>query len=123
MVDASALLALLFDEPGAQAVAEVIAEGATVSTVNLAEVATVLTRNDRDPIGVLKLLRAQVEVEPFTEADALAVAALYPQVSGNGLSLGDRACLALAQRLHVPALTAERVWADLPVDIAIQLIR
>lgn len=123
VVDASALLALLFDEPGAQAVAEVIAEGATMSAVNLAEVATVLTRNHKDPETVLDPVRAQIDVEPFTDVDALAVAALYPRVSGSGLSLGDRACLALAQRLDAPAVTAEQAWADLSVGVAIQLIR
>ena len=123
VVDASALLALLFDEPGAQAVAEVVAGGATVSTVNLAEVATVLTRNHRDPKRVLEAVLAQVDVEPFTDTDALAVAALYPRVSGKGLSLGDRACLALAQRLDAPAVTADRLWAGLSVGIAVQLIR
>lgn len=122
-LDASALLALLFDEPGAQVVAEAIVDGATVSAVNLAEVATVLVRNDRDPHVVLGPVRAQVDVEPFTDDDALAVAALYPHVSGRGSSLGDRSCLALAQRLDVPAVTAEHVWAELDVDITIQQVR
>ena len=123
MLDASALLALLFEEPGSQAVAEVVAEGATVSTVNLAEVATVLTRNRRDPDTVLEAVRAQVKLEPFTDSDALAVAALYPKVSARGLSLGDRACLALAQRLDAVAVTADHLWIGLPIGIAVQLIR
>lgn len=123
VLDASALLSLLFDEPGAEVVADVIAEGATVSTVNLAEVATVLIRNGRDPQVVLRPVRAQVAVEAFTDADALAVAVLYPQVSATGLSLGDRACLALAQRLQVPAVTSDHLWAALSVDVAVQLIR
>lgn len=123
VADASALLALLFDEPGAQAVADVIADGTRVSSVNLAEVATVLTRNHRDVEKVLDPLRSQVEVEPFTYVDALAVAALYPRVSEKGLSLGDRACLALAQRLDATAVTAEHVWASLSLDIPVQLIR
>ena len=83
--------------------AEVIAEGATASMVNLAEVATVLTSNHRDPNRVLEAVRAQVELAPFSDADALAVAALYPQVSGRGIPLGDRACLALARRLDASA--------------------
>jgi PIN domain nuclease of toxin-antitoxin system len=123
VVDASALLALLFDEPGAEMVADMICLGATVSAVNLGEVATVLVRNQRDANKILGLVVEQVTVEPFTDADALAVAALYPQVSGNGLSLGDRACLALAQRLRATAVTAENVWGDLHLDIAVQLIR
>lgn len=123
VVDASALLALLFGEPGAQVVADVVADGATMSTVNFAEVATVLTRSGRDAEQVLDRVRAHVELEPFTDTDALAVAALYSQVSAKGLSLGDRACLALAQRLGAPAVTAERSWADLAVDIPVHLIR
>jgi PIN domain nuclease of toxin-antitoxin system len=123
VVDASALRALLFEKPGAQAVAEVIAEGATASMVNLAEVATVLTSNRRDPSRVLEAVRAQVELAPFSAADALAVAALYPQVSGRGTPLGDRACLALARRLDAPAVTAGHLRIGLSLDIAVQLIR
>jgi PIN domain nuclease of toxin-antitoxin system len=122
-VDASALRALLFEKPGAQAVAEVIAEGATASMVNLAEVATVLTSNRRDPSRVLEAVRAQVELAPFSAADALAVAALYPQVSGRGTPLGHRACWALARRLDAPAVTAGHLRIGLSLDIAVQLIR
>lgn len=116
VLDASAVLALLFDEPGADAVAEHVASGAVVSTVNLAEVATVLLRRGRDPEAVLPALRTQVDVVPFTEDDAATVAALYPLVSHRGLSLGDRACLALARRLRVAAITAEHVWRGLDVE-------
>jgi ribonuclease VapC len=123
VLDASAVLALLFGEPGAEAVVEHIASGAAISTVNLAEVATVLVRNDRDPRTVLDPLRAQVEVLPFTDADALTTAQLYPQVSARGLSLGDRACLALARRLEAPAVTAEHLWSDLELDVRIDTIR
>lgn len=122
-LDASALLALLFAEPGAEVVADVIADGAAISTVNLAEAGTVLIRNGRDPETVLEPVRAQVAVEPFTDGDARAVAALYPTVSAKGLSIGDRACLALAERLDVPAVTAEHIWAGLPLDVEVQLIR
>lgn len=124
VLDASAVLALLFDEPGADAVAEHVAGGAVVSTVNLAEVATVLVRRGRDPEVVLRPLRAQVHVIAFTEDDAAAVAALYPLVSRRGLSLGDRACLALARRLQVAAITAEHVWRGLDVDgVTIEHVR
>lgn len=122
VLDASALLALLFNEPGAERVADVIAAGATVGTVNLAEVATVLVRHDRD-VELLDTVRGQVTVEPFTSKDATATAALYPYVTSHGLSLGDRACLVLADRLTAPAITAERIWVDLPVDTSIEFIR
>jgi ribonuclease VapC len=122
-IDASALLALLFAELGAERVADSIAQGAATSAVNLSEVATVLVRHKKDPAKILGPLREQLAVEPFTDVDALAAAALYPKTTSKGLSLGDRSCLALAQRLGVPAVTAEHVWADLDLDIEVQLIR
>jgi ribonuclease VapC len=122
-IDASALLAMLFAEPGAETVAEVIAGGAATSAVNLSEVATVLVRHQRDPEKILGPVREQLAVEPFTEADALVAAALYPKTASRGLSLGDRACLALAHRLGSTAVTADQAWAKLDLDIAVQLIR
>jgi ribonuclease VapC len=122
-IDASALLAMLFDEPGAETVADSIAGGAATSAVNLSEVATVLIRHKKDPEEILGPVREQLEVEPFTDADALAAAALFPKTTSKGLSLGDRSCLALAQRLGAPAITAEHVWAELELDIEVQLIR
>jgi len=121
-IDASALLAMLFAEPGAETVADVIASGAATSAVNLSEVATVLARHHRDPAAILGPVREQLDVEPFTDADALAAAALCPETAGKGLSLGDRACLTLAQRLDAPAVTADHAWAELELDIAVQLI-
>lgn len=124
VLDASAVLALLYDEPGADAVAEHIAAGAAVlSTVNLSEVATILIRHGHDPATVLAPLRTQVQVVVFTDSDALTAAELYPHTSVKGLSLGDRACLALAHRLSAPAVTAEHLWADLDLDIPVRGIR
>ena len=122
-IDASALLALLFAEPGAELVADAIAGGAVTSAVNLSEVATVLVRHEQDPATILGPVRELLAVQPFTDADAMVAAALYPKTTNKGLSLGDRSCLALARRLGVPALTAERVWAELDLDIDVQLIR
>lgn len=116
-------MALLFAEPGADKVADVIAAGAATSAVNLSEVATVLVRRERSLEEILRPLRRQLAVEPFTDEDALSAAAMYPKTSSNGLSLGDRACLALAQRLGGPAITAEQAWADLELGVKIQLIR
>ena len=123
VLDASALLALLFAEPGAETVADAIGAGAVTSTVNLSEVATVLVRNERDATQILAPVREQIGVEPFTDHDALAAAALYPKTSSRGLSFGDRSCLALAQRLRTRALTAEHAWAELKLEIEIRLIR
>jgi ribonuclease VapC len=123
VLDASAVLALLFGEPGADTVVDHIAAGAAISTVNIAEVATVLVRNGRNPNSVLDPLRSQVDVVAFTDADAITTAELYPLVSTRGLSLGDRACLALARRLDATAVTAEHLWAELDLTIRIDTIR
>ncbi len=123
VLDASALLTVLFQEPGATAVADVIAEGAAVSTVNLSEVAAALVRHQRDAEHILRAVTAQVTVEPFTIEDALAAAALWATTRVAGLSLGDRACLALAQRLGVPAVTADRQWATTDLGVTIELVR
>jgi ribonuclease VapC len=123
VLEASALLALLFAEPGAETVAEVIADGAVMSSVNLSEVATLLVRHGQDPSKTLLPVLEQVSVEAFTVDDALAAAALSPRAAPNGLSLADRACLALAKRLNAPAVTADRAWSQLDINVAVHLIR
>lgn len=122
VLDTSAVLALLLGEPGAEAVAEAIADGAAISTVTYAEVATVLIRNDLD-LGSLAQVAAQVRVDRLTVADANTTAALIVQGGGLGLSLGDRACLALAIRLNARALTADAAWAKLDISVEVALIR
>ena len=123
VLDASALLALLFAEPGAERVADVIAEGAVISAVNLGEVAALLVRHGQEPEKTLARAREQVAVELFTPEDALTAAKLSPLTAPKGLSLGDRACLALAKRLAARAVTAERAWVQLDLDVQIELIR
>ena len=123
VLDASALLIVLFGEPGAEEVADVIAEGAAISTVNFSEVATVLVRNQRDAESILRGVSEQVTVQPFTREDALTAADLALPTRGSGLSLGDRACLALAKRLSVPAVTADRAWVTLDLDIEVRVVR
>jgi ribonuclease VapC len=116
ILDASALLAHLRDEPGAQVVGDAIAEGAAISAVNLAETLSRAAGRGADPSELVErltragLLDGAVVVEPFTAEDAIDVAHLRPLTRDAGLSLGDRACLALARRLGVPALTADTSW-------------
>ena len=64
-----------------------------------------------------------MEVLPFTGEDALEVARLRGLTRAHGLSFGDRACLALARRLGLPALTAERAWAELDLGIPVEVLR
>jgi PIN domain nuclease of toxin-antitoxin system len=129
VLDASALLAYLNREAGADLVAELLEGGATISAVNLAEVLSTASDRgvDAEHLRALLyeagLLDAAVSVEPFTEDDATAVGALRPATRGTGLSLGDRACLALARRLDAAAVTADSAWSELDVDVEIRLIR
>jgi PIN domain nuclease of toxin-antitoxin system len=129
VLDASALLALLKGEPGAERVAEALERGAYLSAVNLAEVLSKLADWGEDPaeaqarMAQVGLLGAAVEVLPFTGKDALEVARLRAVTRACGLSFGDRACLALARRLGLPALTAERAWAELDLGIPVEVLR
>ncbi len=124
VLDASAMLAVFHGEPGA---AHVVAYGhdTCASAVNVAEVATRLAeRGTPEPkarLAVAELLGA--EIVPFDGDSAFAAAALREPTRASGLSLGDRACLALARRLGLPAVTADRAWADLDIGVDIRLIR
>jgi len=123
VLDASALLVLLHDEPGAAEVAEALEEAA-VSAVNLSEVVAKLLdagmpRDEaEDVLGGLGL-----DVRPFDADSAWAAGSLRARTKAAGLSLGDRACLALAKALGVPALTADRAWAKVPGGVEVKLLR
>lgn len=125
VLDASAVLAFLRDEPGADRVDAVLDE-AVMLTVNLAEVASHYAAqgaSDRDLRDLFSELTFSI-VAPDADL-AFAAALLRPLTARQGLSLADRFCLALAQREGVAALTADRIWAD-TVDatgVAVELIR
>lgn len=129
VLDASALLAYLRDEPGADVVAEAIASGAVISAVNLAEVFSRVADRGGDPAKLAAeltqsgLLDGAITIEPFTVADAIDAARLRPLTRDAGLSLGDRACLALARRLDAPALTADSEWQGAAHGVEVQPIR
>jgi ribonuclease VapC len=129
VLDASALLAHLRDEPGADVVAEAIASGAVISTVNLAEVFSRVADRGEDPAKLAAeltqsgLLDGAITVEPFTTADAIDAGRLRPLTRDAGLSLGDRACLALARRLDAPALTADTDWQGVAHGVELRPIR
>jgi PIN domain nuclease of toxin-antitoxin system len=129
VLDASALLAYLRDEPGAELVAQAIADGVVISTVNLAEVFSRSADRGADPAKIADaltrsgLLGGAITVEPFTTADAIDAARLRPLTRDAGLSLGDRACLALARRLDSPALTADTAWQGVAHDVELRPTR
>ncbi len=129
VLDASALLAYLQGEPGADAVAGALSQGAVISLVNLAEVFSKVAERGKDPealeteLSMRGLLYGVLEAQPFTREDALEVARLRPLTRSLGLSLGDRACLALARRLGLPALTTDKNWARLDLGVDVRVIR
>ncbi|MDO8210394.1 type II toxin-antitoxin system VapC family toxin [Conexibacter sp. CPCC 206217] len=123
VLDASAFLAYLQGEPGADVVADAIASGTSISSANLAEVLSRVADRGRDPVALMEgfvaegLLEGAVEVEPVTLDDAAEIARLRPLTRAAGLSLGDRACLALARRLGAEALTADAAWGEVRLDV------
>ncbi len=123
VADASAILAMLDRQPGHQRVAAAL-PATVMSTVNLAEIVTSLI-NKGIPAADARRTTESLEIETVSldRELALAAGALRQVTRSRGLSLGDRACLALARHLAFPVLTADRTWAELDVGIEIQLIR
>jgi ribonuclease VapC len=123
VVDASALLALLHSEPGAEVVEEAV-EQAAISTVNWSEVCQRWLAHGVDVSDLRADIEALgLEIVPFTVGDAEQAAELWKATRHLGLSLGDRACLGLARRLGRPALTADRAWLDTDLGIEVRAIR
>lgn len=123
MLDASAVMAHLNEEEGAEAVREAMRAGAAISVAKWAEVLSNAAVDGDDPRQLADDLRDAVIVEPVTEADCVEIAKLRPVTKPQGLSLADRACLALAARLGLPALTTDHAWKQADVDAEVKLMR
>lgn len=123
VLDASALIASIYEEKGADAVDRRLAN-ALISTVNLTEVASYMIRQGMAPDEAEMLLRdLSLVVEDYDENQAFAAAGLLNKTASKGLSLGDRACLALALTKGLPVLTADRAWASLDTGVKVETIR
>ena len=122
-LDASALLAFLLRERGHERVRELLSE-ACMSTVNFSEVLGRFACAGQDvPALAEKLLAAPIELVPFSTQQAALAAALVPETQALGLSLGDRACLALARDRGIRAITADNAWRRLKLPIEVEAIR
>lgn len=123
VLDASALLCVLFREPGAERV-EAVLPGSRVSAANLAEVIGKLVDRGLDGARVVAdLAELDVEVVPLDRAQAEAAGLLRAATRQAGLSLGDRCCLALARSSGAVAVTADRAWSGLRAGVAVEVVR
>ena len=121
--DSSVVIAILKQEPGCSTAESSISD-ALISTVNMSEVATYLARNSVPKDTIQEVLASfPIQVVPFEESLAIQTGCLYSSCKHLGLSLGDRACLALALSRKMPVLTADRVWSKLDLGISIQVLR
>ena len=123
VLDASAILAVLNSEPGAELVLPEL-DGAMVSIVNYAEVMSKLANGGADrQVASEAILRLGVRLADFDQELADRTGELRPLTRHRGLSLGDRACIALAEREGVAVLTADRKWRDVVSTVEIRLFR
>jgi ribonuclease VapC len=124
VLDASALLAVLNGEPGADKLTPGLLSAAASSTVNLAEVQGKLVSIGLGPDEAWEAtLSSGLEAVPFTAEHARTAGSLISETRAFGLSLGDRACLALGLALRAPVYTADRSWKNLKLGVRIHVIR
>ena len=123
VLDASALLAVLLREPGAEKVTPLLL-GSKICSVNLTEVGTRLVNvGDKPETLLTQIHELGVEIVPFDQTLATVAIRLRDGTRSAGLSLGDRACIALAMREQAVAVTTDRAWARLEFGCEIELIR
>ena len=124
-MDASALLALARGEPGYEVVEDIIqTEQSVVSSVNMAEVGAKLIDSGLPQMQLARILQQfQVDVVDFNIEQAVRSACLRPLTKSFGLSLGDRACLGLAQLMDGCVVTADRAWNDVEALLHLKVIQ
>ena len=124
VLDASALLAVLNREPGAEKLTPQVLSAAITSTVNLAEVQSKLVSRGIKPDEAWDATISPIrESAVFTDEQAKIAGSLIARTGAFGLSFGDRACLALGIALKAPVYTADRSWKNLKLGVRIHLVR
>ncbi len=125
VLDTSAVLAYLFQEVGADKVFPILEEGSgVISSVNYAELVGKLVGQGM-PAEIIRetLFDLELAVIDYDETQAFETGMLRTISKAFGLSLGDRACLALSIVMKLPVLTADRVWLNVPVPTEVRVIR
>jgi ribonuclease VapC len=123
VLDTSAVLAFVFDEQGARMVQGHLG-AANVCSVNVTEIiAKMIDRKWAVERAIATFEALGVEVTPYDRALSLRAGVMRKATKNQGLSLGDRACLSLAERERLPVLTADRAWADLGIGVDVRVIR
>lgn len=124
VLDASVILAVIHQEPGWEKLPRALLETAAVSTVNLTEVQSKLVFYGWNPDDAWEDATGVAgQVFAFSSEQAKNAGSLIAQTRASGLSLGDRACLALAMELNAPVYTTDRSWKNLKLAIPVHLIR
>jgi len=123
MLDASAVLAMMLDEAGGDQVRERLASS-QISTVNLSEVVAKLQEGGvPDEVITSSLAELNFDVLAFEQSQAVRAGLMRASTRSNGLSLGDRACLSAAGSCNAVAVTTDRAWSKLELDIAVEVLR
>ena len=123
IVDASAILAAIKDEPGGRRV-DRDARGARISAINYSEIVGWLAERGASVQEIETLIGVfDLSIEAFDDPRAMAAGLLAVKTKRRNISLADRACLALAIELGMPVLTGDRAWRDLDIGVEVQLFR
>lgn len=125
VLDTSAILAYLFDETGAEQVEPILeANLGVISSVNYAELASKLVDKGMPLEAVISAIEnLELTFVAQDQQQAQMNAELRPLSKAFGLSLGDRACLALGLVQNLPVMTADKVWKDVPSKVVVEVIR
>ncbi len=124
VLDASAILAVVNAEPGAEKLTPELLREAVCSTVNLAEVQAKLVTRGWPPDDAWEDATSPIrEAIPFSDEQAKTAGSLVAVTRQLGLALGDRACLALGLSLQAPVYTAEKLWSKLKLGVRVHVIR
>lgn len=123
VLDASAVLAVLRNERGAENVIPHL-RGSLISSINYAEVLCILREGGGDPeMGELAINGLQIERVAFDSEHAQLVASIYTRTLGTTIGLADRACLSLGLKHGLPVITSDSDWRKVDIGVDVQLFR